>query len=561
MRTKSLLLFLSVTVLFQITLFGQNATVGYRNGMVATAHPLASSAGIEMLKSGGNAVDAAVAAAFTIGVVEPDGSGIGGGGGMVIYLKKENKSIFINYYGISSENTSTLVFDSKKDAYTAKSICVPGTVAGLLHAHKQYGKLSLKKVLEPAIFYAENGFAIDVTLAKIMLDNIDNINADSATASIFLSDGFPRMEGDTLIQKDLAKTLRLILKNGRDGFYKGEVAEEFVKGIKKRGGVLTLKDFASYDVKSMEPLKGTYRGYDILSANVSQSGVSLIEGLNILENYDLKSTGHFSESAKSFHIIAETEKYIYTDRNKYLGDPAFVDVPVNGLISKEFAKKRFESINQTKLDPPTYRAAKYADPYPYNEKKVVEKELDGGHTTHLSVIDKDGNAVSLTQTLGLFFGSGQTINGVLFNCAMTNFSFNSDNANYVQNGKQPRSSISPTIMLKDSKPFLVLGSPGAGRIISTVLELVLNVIDYGMSVEDANNAPRFYCQKFDDFIHIESGIKPEVRSDLEAMGHKLKVYEGIDLFFGGAQIILIDPKSGIYTGSADKRRGGVVLGY
>lgn len=566
MQKRYFFLVLFLAFFFQISAQVQSVAPSHgKKGMVATAHPLASAAALEMLKSGGNAVDAAVAAAFTIGVVEPDGSGIGGGGGMVIFLKKENKSFFINYYGRSSENATTVDFKSGRDSYSAKAIDVPGTVAGLLMAHKKFGKLPLKKILGPAIHHAEAGFPIDGTLAKLIIDNVENIMKDSVTATVFLQDGFPKMEGEILVQKDLSGVLKTISEKGKDGFYKGKLAEEFVKGIQKRGGVLTLKDFSGYEPRLTQPLKGNYRGYDILTANLPQSGIALIQGLNMLENFDLKGSGHFSESAKTLHIIAETEKLIYADRSEFVGDPDFVKVPVEGLTSKEYAKVRFNSINQSKLDPPAYRDAKVGDPFSFGPspagKPVAELEAAGGHTTHLSVIDKDGNAVSLTQTLGLFFGSGQMVSGVLFNNGMTNFSYVKGSVNYLQNSKECRSSISPTIIMKNNAPFLILGSPGASRITCTVLELILNVIDFKMDVSQANLAPRFYCQKFEDFLQVESGIKPEVRSELEKMGHKIKVYEGIDLFFGGAQMIYIDPVTHEYLGSADKRRGGVALGY
>ena len=565
MKNKYFLLFI-ILAIFRLGATGQTvAPATGKNGMVATAHPLASKAALDMLKNGGNAVDAAVAAAFTIGVVEPDGSGIGGGGGMVIFFPKKDKSFFINYYGRSSENASSTNFKSKKDDYSAKAIGVPGTVSGLLLAHRKFGSLPLKKILEPAILHAEKGFPIDATLAKLILDNLDNISKDSVTASTFLQDGFPRMEGDILVQKDLAAVLRAISEQGKDAFYKGKYAEEFVKGIQKRGGVLTLNDFSSYQAKISEPLKGNYRGYDILTANIPQSGVSLIQGLNMLENYDLKSSGHFSGSAKTLHTIAETEKLVYADRSEFLADPDFVKVPVSGLMSKAYAKTRINSINQEKLDPPRYRDAKPGNPLEFEQEKgnvpAQEVETRGGHTTHLSIIDKNGNAVSLTQTLGLFFGSGQTVSGVLFNNAMTNFSYNVENVNYIQNSKQCRSSITPTILLKNRKPFLILGSPGASRITTTLLELVVNVVDFGMDINQANEAPRFYCQKFEDFIFMESGIKSEVRAELEKMGHKIQVYDGPDLFFGGAQMIGVDPVTGIYTGAADKRRGGIAIGY
>ena len=507
------------------------------NGMIATAHPLASEAAIEMLKSGGNAIDAAVAAAFTIGVVEPDGSGLGGGGGMVIYLKEKNESYYINYYARASERGSESGYSGSKDAHTAKAICVPGTVAGLTMALEKFGTLPLDKILEPAIRYASEGFEIDATLATLILDNIETVLADEETMNIFCEDEFPRMEGDRIVQKELAKTLSIIAKDGKKGFYESAVTESMVQGINNRGGVLTLKDFSSYKAQFTCPLYGTYCGYDILAANTPQSGLCLIEALNILENYNLSDAPHYSESAKVLHFIAETERFVYADRTAYLGDPKVADVPVGGLISKEYAKKRFNEINQERLDPPAYRDVKEGDPFNFRKDKLnrIEDEtnsLHDGHTTHLSVIDKEGNCVALTQTLGLFFGSGQTVNGVLFNCAMTNFSYrNKSSINLFKDSKQSRSSIMPTIILKDGEPFLVVGSPGAARIITTMIEVVINMINYEMNVEDANLAPRFFVRDSEDFLYMESGIKPDVREELKEMGHTIRVYEGIDLFF------------------------------
>jgi gamma-glutamyltranspeptidase/glutathione hydrolase len=389
--------------------------------------------------------------------------------------------------------------------------------------------------------------------------------SDPVTSSVFLDEGFPRMEGDILIQKELSTVLKEIAENGRDAFYEGRFAEEFVKGIKERGGVLTLNDFSGYQAELSEPIRGTYRGFDILTAGLPQAGVSLVMGLNILENYDFSKSPHFSESASTLHVIAEALKLVTADRYAFVGDPDFVDVPLKGMLSKEYARERYNSINMTKLDPPTYRQAQAGNPHAHNyvngSDVVMELAEVEGHTTTLAVMDKDGNAVALTQTLGLFFGSGQTVAGVLFNSAMTNYSYGSSNANILQNSKQCRSTITPTIVLKDDSPYLILGSPGAARIISTVLELTVNVIDFGMNVEEANLAPRFFCQKLEDFIHLEGGIDERVISDLEGMGHNVKRYEGIDLFFGGAQMIILDPLTGLLHGSADKRRGGSAIGY
>lgn len=559
------LFILVITGCFSVSI-AQDSSVS-SNGMVATAHPLASRAAIEMLKSGGNAIDAAIAAAFAIGVVEPDGSGLGGGGGMVIYLKDRAESYYINYYARASERGSESGYSGSNDAHTAKAICVPGTVAGLTMAHEKFGTLSLSKVLGPAIRYASEGFEIDATLAKLILDNIETVMADEATMNIFCEDGFPLMEGDRIVQKELAQTLSVIAKKGGKGFYEDELAESMVRGIADRGGVLTLNDFASYEAQFTTPLYGTYRGYNIVTANAPQSGLCLIEALNILENYDLRNAPHYSESAEILHLIAETERFVYADRTAYLGDPRVADVPVEGLISKEYGTQRFHQINKERLDPPRYRDVEEGDPFPFVKKDPVpvveEEDLSGeGHTTHLSVIDKEGNCVALTQTLGLFFGSGQTVNGVLFNCAMTNFAYRSKNSiNLYKDGKQSRSSILPTIILKEGEPFLIAGSPGAARIIATVIEVVINMIDYEMNVVEANLAPRFFVRDSEDFLYLESGIKPEVRVKLEEMGHTLRVYEGIDLFFGGVQMIYINPEDKKYYGSADKRRGGMAIGY
>lgn len=566
MRKKTILLTLILAVLTVFSLQSQGPVpFSARNGMVSTAHPLASEAALKILQAGGNAVDAAVAAAFAIGVVEPDGSGIGGGGGMVVYLNDVKESYYINYYGYSSENAVSLNFNSTRDRASGKSVGVPGTVGGLLAAHSKFGSLPLATVMAPAIEYASKGFRIDNTLARLILDNIEVVMSDPATAAVFLEDGFPKMEGDLLVQAELAEVLREISLRGRAAFYEGKYAEAFVRGLGERGGVLTLEDFALYDPVITSPLKGTYRGYDVLSTALPQGGSTLILGLNILENWDFSKSAHFSKSAETFQVIAETQKLITADRYAYIADPMMVDVPVKGLLSKEYALSRFRDISMDKLDPPTYRQTPAGKPFDYNndnpeESESIEADIQG-HTTTLSVIDKDGNAVALTQTLGLFFGSGQTVSGVLFNCAMTNYSYTSNNVNLIDNRKQCRSTITPAIVLKNGNPFLIVGSPGSARITSTVMELIINIIDFGMNVEEANIAPRFYCQKMEDFLHIEAGIDPAVLLKLEGMGHKLKVYDDIDLFFGGAQMIMVDPVTGIYYGSADKRRGGEVKGY
>ncbi len=594
-------------------------------GMAATAHPLASEAAMAILKQGGNAVDAAVAAAFAIGVVEPDGSGLGGGGGMVIYLNDTRKSYYINYYHQAPMQIEQISYDTEEDRHSAKAVLVPGTVAGLTTALKKFGTLPLATVMEPAIRYAEEGFAIDATLAQLLLDNTELLSKHPATAEVFLDEGFPKMEGDLLQQPALAATLKRIAEKGRDGFYTGPTAETLVNENRELGGVLSLDDFRDYQATVTVPLTGTYRGYDILTANAPQSGVAILQALNMLENENMAAMGHYSESAATLHLMAETFRLVYADRWSYLGDPNFNYIPLMGMTSKAYARERFADINRFKADPHDYRDTQPGNPGRYDTRQRQQEDIpdvksedeevwddgddDGqssydewgedifdswgskktkkksgdkaktkkaskdsveffpeneeefdGHTTHLSIIDKDGNCVALTQTLGTFFGCGITSAGVLLNCGMSNYSRTS-NANLVAPGKQPRSSISPTVVLKDDRPFIVVGSPGASRIICAVTELLVNVIDFGMNAEDANWAPRFYCQKFDDYLYIEGGISEDIQDKLKRMGHTIRAYNGRDLFFGGAQLIYVDPETGRYIGSADRRRGGVAIGY
>jgi gamma-glutamyltranspeptidase/glutathione hydrolase len=608
-------------------------------------------AAVAMMQKGGNAVDAAVAAAFAIGVVEPDGSGLGGGGGMLIYMARERRSTYINYYPCASSKVEGVGFNSRTDAQTARAILVPGTAAGLTLALEKYGTLPLATILAPAIRYAEEGFPIDETLAKIILDNVPLVQRDSATAAVYLRDGFPFMEGDTLRQPELAATLRAIAVEGRAGFYEGPVAARIVRGVNDAGGAMTPDDLRFFKAEVREPLRGSYRECEVLTAPPPHSGALVLEALNTLENEDVRSLGNYATSAEAMHLIAETLRRVYADRTAFLADPRFEDVPVPGLISKDFARTRYLDINPDAADPRDYRKTRAGNPTPFdgvpakastervavpaggeyewdddedegrssfhrwgddlfgtwgNRKKprsndrgtavqkpdsvrraispdVNEPEAclppgnhpplvgtvdlleepgheGGGHTTHLGVMDKDGNVVSLTQTLGTFFGSGVTTAGVLMNNAMSNFSTTTA-VNGIQPGKQPRSSISPTILLKNGVPYMSVGSPGATRIIATVVQLIVNVVDYGMSAQDANSAPRFLCQKADDYLHLESRIAPAVQEALKQKGHTLRVYGDFDLFFGGAQLILFDPSTGTFSGSADPRRGGVAVGY
>lgn len=608
-----------------------------KNGMAATAHPLATQAALAMMEKGGNAVDAAVAAAFAIGVVEPDGSGLGGGGGMLISFAGGTKNVFINYYPRTSEEIEKLSFDFDKDKKTAKSILVPGTVAGLLAALEQYGTLPAGTVIQPALQFARQGFPVDETLSKIILDNSTVLGIYPGTSQTFLPEGFPLTQGDTLKQPLLAAVLEQIALHGAKGFYEGAVAERIAQEVTANGGMLTVNDLRKYQPVISEPLQGQYKGFHILTSPPPQSGASVLEALNILEQGNLPKWGHFSTSERSLHFLAETFKRVSADRSTHIGDPKFNTIPTTGLISKAFAKDRYADIDLGKVNPADNRSVRAGNPLKYNtaskikyndnqekeesiesdqqddegmtpsqqwkndkfdnwgkkkQKKtsapVKKKSVDssdvindddpmdayydngisqelamaaetsgeGGHTTHLSIVDKDGNMVSLTQTIGNFFGSGLSASGVLMNNGLVNFSAVSEK-NKIQPGKQPRSSISPSIILdSEGKPFIALGSPGAGRIIPTVVQLIVNLIDFKMNITEANEAPRMYSQKFDEKLYVEGRVPLEIRAGLEKKGHQLQVYDDFDLFFGGAQLVMYDSQTGLFYGSADKRRGG-----
>jgi gamma-glutamyltranspeptidase/glutathione hydrolase len=581
---------LLIAFAFPSFVLAQQSNVGVRGKeatgtkvMIATAHPLATQAGMEMFRKGGNAIDAAVAAAFAIGVVEPDGSGLGGGGGMLIRLKG-GQLIYINYYGQASSKVLETGFVYGKDNQTAKAILIPGTVAGLTTALRQYGTLPLPFVLAPAIRYAEKGFPIDETLSKIILDNTGLVQKHPATASVYLNEGFPRAEGDTIHQTELANTLKAVAAQGRAGFYTGPVAKSIVNEVVRCSGMITLDDLMKFQPTITEPLKGTYRGYTVVTAPPPHSGVTILEALNILENASLQQLGYYATSAESFHLLAESIRRAYADRTSFLADPRFETVPVRGLTSRGFAKSRFDDISMTAVVPPDYRKTTSGSPALYDNdeknprvdtlgksKRVdslrsshaidqpIPVEPVGGHTTQISVMDGEGNAVSLTQTLGTFFGSGVTAAGVLLNNGMSNFA-STARVNTVQPNKQPRSSIAPSMLLKDGKPFMVVGSPGAARIPATVMTLIVNAVDYGLDAEKTDSAPRFLCQKADQYLSLESRFSTEAQEGMKKKGHQLQLFGEFDLFFGGAQIILVDP-SGTLHGCADPRRGGTAMGY
>lgn len=511
------------------------------HGMVASAHPLASQAGLAMLKAGGNAVDAAIASAFAIGVVECNATGLGGEGMMVVHLKDKNTTVAIDYRSMAPlADLSAVKFGN--EGY--KSVAVPGTVAGLSLALSKYGTMSLAQVMAPAIKLAEEGFAISPTLEQIIADSFDPISKNEALLSILAPEGLPLQAGQILKNPDLAKSLKLIAAGGPEVFYTGEIAKMIADDMKTSGGHIGMADLAAYKAIEREVVRGTYRGYDVVSAPPPVGGLSVIQILQMLENFDLAAMD--AASPTFVHVVAEAMKRGFADNSAFIGDPAFAKIPVAGLLSKDYAKKRAAEIDPAKIT-----------------AKVVAGEPDKEHfsTTHLSTVDKDGNMVALTQTISGFWGAKVVTpgTGIILNNEMQNWSARGVNA-YAP-GKRMRTTISPTIIMKDGKTFATMGTPGAARIISTTVLLASNLIDRKMGVQAAIEAMRFYARDTEKDLSIESRFPADTQAALKKMGYSLKVYTDYDLFFGGAQAIVIDPVTGLLHGGADPRRDGAVLGY
>jgi len=407
--------------------------------------------------------------------------------------------------------------------------------------------MTRQQVIQPAIDHARRGLPVSEVFANMIVDNYDAIQAFPASSAIYLTDGFPKEVGETVVNTDLANTLQVIADQGRDAFYRGPIAQRIVDAVQADGGLITMQDMASYEVSFRTPVTGTYRGYGIISAPPpSSGGTHVIELLNIMENFDLSFMGR--NTAKSIHAWAQAMRLMYTDRAVYMGDSDFVDVPVEGLTDKAYARKQFERIDMNSimaLEAP-------GDPWP----------AESGSTTHFSVADADGNMVAYTKTINHFFASGITVpgTGILLNDQMDDFDKRPGQANSIAGGKKPLSSMSPTFLLKDGKPFASIGSPGGKRIITTMALLISNMIDFDMGIQAAIDAPRI-CNYEKGRLKIESRIPDDVQNALVEMGYELDVKKDFDLYFGGAQGVVIDHDTGELLGGADPRRDGKAIGF
>lgn len=547
-------------------IFSQMATaqpVWAKHGMVASQETLASRTGVEILKQGGNAVDAAVAVAFSLAVTLPRAGNIGGGGFMLVHIAKENKTIAIDYREMAPSKAKKNIFlDENGDAVEKLSrehglaVGVPGTVMGMSLALEKYGTMTLAQVTAPAIKMAQEGISITPDLAQSLAGLKRRMAQWPTTAAIFYkADGSDYQVDDILKQPELAHSLSLIAEKGTKGFYEGETATKLINAVKDAGGIMTLDDLKNYKVVEREPVRGEYRGYEVVSMPPpSSGGVHIIEMLNVLQQFPIDKLGH--NTAQTIHLMAETMKYAYSDRSEYLGDPDFYKVPVRALTSKDYAQKIASQIAMNKATPSAEIKPGKLAPY------------ESDQTTHFSVVDKWGNAVSNTYTLNFSYGSGLVAKGtgILLNNEMDDFSAKpgvpngyglvGGDANAVEGNKRPLSSMSPTIVMKDGKPFLVTGSPGGSRIITTTLQIIMNVIDHGLNIAEASNAARVHHQWQPDELRVESSFNRDTISLLEAKGHKVKVQSAM----GSTQSIMVT-EQGIFGASDPRHSGSEAIGY
>ncbi|KTS33700.1 gamma-glutamyltransferase [Pantoea dispersa] len=526
-----------------------------QHGMVASVDAMATRVGVDILKQGGNAVDAAIAVGFALAVTHPQAGNLGGGGFMLLRTAA-GRTTAIDFREMAPARASRDMFldkqgnaDSKLSLTSHLASGTPGTVAGFALAAQKYGTLPLSTLLAPAIKLARDGIIVNDALADDLAtygkENL--INHDNSRAIFYKADGQPYQKGDRLVQKNLAHSLQLIAQQGPDAFYKGKIADEIAAEMAQHGGLIGKADLAAYRAVERKPVSGSYRGYEVFSMPPpSSGGIHIVQILNILENFDLAKWGF--GSADAMQVMAEAEKYAYADRSEYLGDPDFVKVPQQALTSKAYAKTLAQQIDVNKARPSADIKPGKLAPYESNQ------------TTHFSVVDKDGNAVAVTYTLNTYFGSGVVAgnSGILMNNEMDDFSAKpgtpnvyglvGGEANAIQPAKRPLSSMSPTIVAKDGKTWLVTGSPGGSRIITTVLQMVVNSIDFGMNVAEATNAPRFHHQWLPDQLRVEKGFSPDTLRLLEAKGQHVKVLPAM----GSTQSIMIGP-DGMRYGASDPR--------
>lgn len=579
---RSLVLFvLAVTWLAPFAL-ASTRPVRAQHGMVVTVHGLASQVGADVLQEGGNAVDAAVATGFALAVVHSPAGNIGGGGFMLIRMA-DGKTHFLDYREKApAAATRDMYLDAQGNVIPGaseigyKAIGVPGSVAGMVYAEQKYGKLTLKQVIAPAIKLAADGFALTWNEAADLHDSY--LAKFPESHRVFQRNGDYYKPGEIFRQPDLARTLERIAERP-DDFYHGSLARELAAAMQKGGGLITVDDLAHYEVKEREPVRGTYRGYEVISAPPpSSGGTVLIELLNILEGYDL--TKMQNRSAESMHYTLEAFRRAFFDRAEFMGDPDFSKIPVAQLVDKKYAAAWRDTIDpvHASASKELKRPAIFSEleQYAASHPPAIARR-ESNHTTHYSVVDSDGNAVAVTTTINDWFGSRVTADGLgfLLNDEMDDFSAkpgvpNADGliqglANAIGPDKRPLSSMTPTIVVHNGKTVMVLGSPGSSKIITTVANVLMGVVDYGMNIQEAVNAPRFHNQWLPDLVNVEKWTSPDTLNALRSMGYKIQIglgVEGGSPYWSDAECIAIDEKTGLRLGATDVRNStGKAVGY
>lgn len=534
----------------------RSVPVEARSGMVVTSHYLATDEALRVLEEGGNAIDAAVTAAFALAVTQPRSGNIGGGGFMLVSSEESGEVNAIDYRETAPAAASRDMYLDEngevvtdRSRFTHKAAGVPGTVAGLALALDKYGTISLKEALAPAIKLADEGFVIPPRFAQGIESQAERLKQFESSRKVFFKqDGSLYQAGERFVQKDLAATLKRIAEQGVKGFYEGETADLIVAEMQRGGGLITHEDLKNYQPVIRKPVHGNYRGYDIYSMSPpSSGGTHIVQILNILEGFPISDSG--LNSAKTIHLMAEAMKRAYADRSEYLGDTDFVDVPLKGLTSTDYAASLRQQIDPEQATPSV--EIKPGNPAPY----------ESNETTHFSIVDKYGNAVSNTYTINFSYGSHIVVDGAgfLLNNEMDDFSAKpgvpnaygliGGEANKIEPNKRMLSSMSPTIVKKEGKNFIVTGSPGGSRIITTTLQVLMNVIDHNLNIQAAVNAPRIHHQWVPDEIRIEQGISPDTIKLLEGMGHTVVQKTAM----GAIQSIMVG-EDGTFYGGADPRR-------
>lgn len=564
---RTLVSFLCVLLLQPAVLFAQSedaAIIRYSarhhpvydtNGMVASQNAIASKVGADILARGGNAVDAAVAVGFSLAVTLPRAGNIGGGGFMLIYLAETGETIAIDYREMAPPGASRDMYldengdvDPTLSKFNHLSSGVPGTVAGLYAAHERYGRLPWRKLLEPAIKLASDGVIVSHDLANLLKSRRARLGSNPASLAYFYKKGGePYAAGERLRQRDLARSLRLIARQGPDAFYKGEIAELIIRDMQANGGLIDAEALASYKPVFRKAVTGSYRGFEVVSMPPSSSGgLHVIQMLNVLENFPVRDMG--PGSADSVHLLTEVMKLAYADRSEHLGDMDYYDVPVEWLTSESYAKQLAAGIDMQRARPSS------------DISPGVVPRTESRDTTHFSVMDRDGNAVANTYTLNFSYGSGISVPGAgfLLNNEMDDFAakpgvpnafgLTGGDANAIEGGKRPLSSMTPTMVMKDGQPWLVTGSPGGSRIITTVLQMIVNVVDHGMNIADATAVPRIHHQWLPDRLELESGFSADTVRELKRRGHNIEHTDAM----GSLQSVMRE--GDLFQGASDPRR-------